>query len=42
MKRLYVTFVAASMFVIRSVALFFMILLQRYVGGADVRPHRTA
>jgi hypothetical protein len=36
-KRLYVNFVTAGMFVVRMITFLLMFLLQRSVGGAEVR-----
>lgn len=37
-KRAWVTFVVAGMFVVRMLSLLLMALLQQLVGGAEIRP----
>jgi len=38
MRKAWVSFVVAGMFVVRIVTLLLMALLQRLVGGAEVQP----
>lgn len=38
MKKLFVSFVTSGMFVVRTLTFLLMLLLQRLVGGAEVRP----
>jgi hypothetical protein len=42
MKRLYVAFVTAGMFVVRMLTFLLMMVLQRAVGGAEIRPPSEA
>jgi hypothetical protein len=42
LKRAYVNFVAAGMFVVRMLTLALLALFQHTVGGAQVRPPRPA